>query len=206
MTAAAPPLRTQATAPPTHSRPLERGRGRWGMWLFIATEAMLFALLFFAYFYLGASRPEWPPKEDPSYKYALILLGILLLSSAVLHWGERGIKQGSAGRLKAGLGLTLLLGLAFLGVQMLEYRSHLKHLQPTTDAYGSIFYTITGFHLAHVLVGMLMLAFVFARALAGHFDRRRHLAVENASLYWHFVDVVWVCVVAVLYLSPHFYE
>lgn len=206
MTVLAPPMRQRPTVEEARGRPLERGRAKWGIWLFIATEAMLFALLFFAYLYLGASRPEWPAHEDPSYTYALVLLGILLASSVVLYLGERAIKRGSTAGLKAGLGGTLALGVVFLAVQTLEYRHHLRELQPTTDAYGSAFYTITSLHLGHLLLGMLMLAFVFARALAGHFDRKRHLAVENAAVYWHFVDVVWICIVALLYLSPHLYD
>lgn len=186
-------------------RPPERGRGVWGMNLFIATEAMLFVFAFFAYFYLGARHPRWPPGEDPSVTFALPLLGVLLLSSVVLHWGKRGVERGRTGRLRAGLGGTLILGVAFLVLQYFEYLEHLEHLTPRSNAYGSIFYAITSLHLAHVLVGMAILGHVFARALAGHFDEERHLAVANASRYWHFVDGVWLVVVAVLYVSPHFY-
>lgn len=186
-------------------RPTERGRGLWGMRLFVATEAMLFVLLFFAYFYLGASNSQWPLEKDPSFKYALILLGILLLSSFVAAWGEAGIRKDSVRRLNAGVGLTLLLGFLFLGIQALEYHHHLKELRPTDSAYGSIFYTITSLHLAHVVIGLLLLVFIFARGLAGHFSAGRHLAVKNAIFYWHFVDVVWVFVVAILYIAPHLY-
>lgn len=193
----------EVIAPPARAH--ERTRGRWGMWLFIATEATLFALLFFAYFFLGASRPEWPPREDPSYTIAMVLLGILIVSSVATWLGERAIKRGSTTGLVRGIGIALLLACAFVALQVLEYREHLKHFGPTTDAYGSIFYTITSFHLAHLLLGMLMLGFVLARAFAGHFDRERHLAVTNAALYWHFVDVVWALVVLVLYISPRLY-
>ncbi|MBN1237923.1 MAG: hypothetical protein JXB36_05445, partial [Gammaproteobacteria bacterium] len=88
----------------SHARPVERRRGEIGMWLFIGTEAMLFVLLFFAYFYLGSSKPQWPLSEDPSFTYALILLAILLVSSFVAHWGQRGIEADRPGQLKAGLG------------------------------------------------------------------------------------------------------
>ena len=203
MSAPAPSLGTPVQPP--RERPIEKMRGRWGMWLFIGTEGMLFALLFFGYFYLGGSQAKWPPREDPTLKLALVLLAILLASSVVLWWGERGIKRGSAATLRLGLVGTLLLAAAFLYVQSIEYRHHLQKLTPQTDAYGSIFYTITGFHLAHVIVGVLMLLFVLARAMAGHFDGERHLAVQLAALYWHFVDVVWLLVVAILYVSPRLY-
>ncbi|MBN1239394.1 MAG: heme-copper oxidase subunit III, partial [Gammaproteobacteria bacterium] len=82
---------------------------------------------------------------------------------------------------------------------------HLRTLTPEESAYGSIFYTITSFHFLHLVLGIFMLLFVLARAFAGHFDGRRHLAVKNATMYWHFVDIVWIFVVAILYLSPRFY-
>lgn len=187
-------------------RTRERGRGLWGMWLVIATEGMLFAMLFFGYFYLMASKPQWPLEKDPSVRYALVLLAILVASSFVASWGERGIRElGKVKRLNIGLGITILLGAAFLVIQYFEYQHHLKELTPTENAYGSIFYTITSFHMAHVIVGMMMLIFVFARSLAGHFDKDRHLAVKNTVLYWHFVDIVWVFVVSILYISPRFY-
>jgi cytochrome c oxidase subunit 3 len=184
-------------------RPIERRRGELGLWLFVATEAMLFALLLFAYFYLGSAHPEWPLRDNPQYGLALVLLALLVVSSGTAQWAQGGIAAGLRVRLLAGLGLTLLLAFAFVGVQLLEYRVHLRMLRPSDSAYGSIFYTITSVHFAHVVVGILMLAFVFARSLAGHFDAARHLAVRNAVAYWHFVDVVWIVVVGVLYLSPH---
>jgi heme/copper-type cytochrome/quinol oxidase subunit 3 len=189
----------------THRRPTEKRRGEIGMWLFIGTEAMLFALLFFGYFYLGASKPQWPLEEDPPFSLALWLLAILLASSVVAEWAKRGVAKDRTGRLKIGLGATLLLGALFVVVQMFEYRRHLKLLRPDENAYGSIFYTITSVHFAHVIVGLCLLLFVFARALAGHFDSKRHVAVKNATIYWHFVDLIWIFVVAIVYLSPHFY-
>lgn len=186
-------------------RPVERMRGRWGMYLFIATEAMLFVFFFFTYFYLGSHRPEWPPGEDPTLRWVLIMLGVLLLSSVVLWWGEKGIAKGAKGRLTAGIVGTLVLGLFFLALTWQEYREHLTKLTPDMNAYGSIFYSITSLHLTHLVLGMLMLAWLLARAVAGHFNEHKHLAVKNVSLYWHFVDTVWVFVVAILYLSPRLY-
>lgn len=205
MSTAAPPRDWEDSLQGPRVRPLERTRGKWGMWLFIGTEAMLFALLFFSYAYLGASRPEWPPRSDPAMKLALIMLGILMVSSVVLHWAERGIKKGAQARFKIGLILTLLLGGVFLVIQRFEFVHHLKEVTPGTNAYGSIFFTIASFHLAHLIVGMLMLLYILARAFAGHFSEEKHLAVENASLYWHFVDFIWLCVVITLYLTPRMY-
>ncbi len=83
---------------------------------------------------------------------------------------------------------------------MIEYRH--QPFGPSTDAYGSLFFTITGFHGAHVAVGLLMIAVVSLRAGLGHFSARRHLAVTNVAWYWHFVDAVWLVVFTSLYLSP----
>ena len=85
-------------------------------------------------------------------------------------------------------------------VQMIEY--HNSDFGPRTDAYGSLFYTVTGFHGAHVAVGLLMLLVVMVRAWLGHFAEGRHLAITNTAWYWHFVDVVWLAVFTSLYLSP----
>lgn len=190
-------------APAVRTR--ERKKDIWGMGLFIGTEAMLFAMFFFAYLYLAATDAEWPPHEAPALKLPLVLLVILLFSSATAFWAQRGIEADRPHQLQLGLLLTLLLGVAFFSVQFIEYRQHLHTLTPQEGAYGSVFYTITSFHLAHVILGFLMLVYLLARAVAGHFSAERHLAVKNVVLYWHFVDAVWVIVVLLLYLSPQFY-
>lgn len=193
-------------------RPLQRGperarerrMGELGMWLFIATEATLFSLLFFAYIYLGLSQAHWP-LEDPRYGKALMLAGILIASSVTAYWGQRAVEHGRMWSFKLALGLTLALGVAFIGLQIFEYRGHLQTLHPRDNSYGSIFYTIVSFHFLHVAVGWLMLWYVFARAWAGHFSSERHLAVKNVITYWHFVDFIWLFVVAILYISPQLY-
>lgn len=186
-------------------RPHERKRGLLAMWMFIATEAMLFALLFFAYFYLATSKPQWPLEKDPSYWKALIMLGILLVSSVTAHFAQKGIEKGSRVQLLIGLGVTLLLGAGFLGMTYWEYSVRLNTETPWDSAYASITYTITTLHLAHLVLGMCMLLFVLARAIAGHFSKHRYLAVQNAVRYWHFVDLIWLSIVIIVYLSPQFY-
>jgi heme/copper-type cytochrome/quinol oxidase subunit 3 len=177
--------------------------GAWGMMLAIATEAALFAYLLFSYFYLASmAHGPWPPHGAPELRLALPNTVILLLSSATMWWAESGIRRGAQGRLRWGLLLTFVLGAIFLGIQGVEYGS--QHFTLRTDAYGSLFYTITGFHGAHVFAGLLMNGVVQARAWLGHFTAERHLAVTNVAWYWHFVDVVWLAVFTSLYLSPHF--
>jgi len=176
-------------------------RGTGGMLLFITTEAFLFVTLFFAYFYLAHAAPHWPPKP-PKLTLALIMLGVLLTSSAVLYVGERRVRAGAQGSARLAVGGTIALGLGFLVLQGFEYRKRLKELRPTTDAYGSIFYTLTSIHGLHVTLGLLMLGWVLLLPRLEPMHRPPHRPLHNAALYWHFVDVVWVLIVAVLYLLP----
>jgi len=173
------------------------------MVLVIATEAMLFAYLLFGYFYLASSATgPWPPSGRPSLSLALPNTGILLASSVCIWWAERGIRAGSARRLVVGLVATLALGLTFVSIQAVEYSRESFRL--STNAYSSVFYTVTGLHGAHVLVGLLMVAVTLIRTLKGHFSAERHLAVTNTAMYWHFVDAVWLVVFVSLYASPYF--
>lgn len=175
--------------------------GAYGMLLLILTEASLFGYLLFSYFYLASmARGPWPPAGMPELRLALPNTGILLLSSGAMWWAESGIRRGRRGRLLIGLALALALGLVFLGIQLAEYRH--QPFGPSTDAYSSLFFTITGFHGAHVAAGLLMIAVVALRAGLGHFSASRHLAVTNVAWYWHFVDAVWLVVFTSLYLSP----
>lgn len=181
-------------------------RGTWAMWLFIASEAFLFVCLFFAYFYLGKGKPRWPMDPAPKLMLAFIMLGVLMASSVVLYWGELVLKEGREGAARLAVALTVLLGLGFLGIQAVEYHNHLKELKPTTDAYGSIFYTLTSFHAAHLLLGLLMLSYVLILPTLESATKSPHKALHNASLYWHFVDVVWVFIVALVYVLPNLHR
>jgi heme/copper-type cytochrome/quinol oxidase subunit 3 len=177
-------------------------RGTWAMLMFIATEAMLFVCLFFSYYYLGHAVPKWPP-EPPEYQLALVLLAVLLASSGVLHLGEKAERRGAIGSARAWTGLTIALGILFVGIQVIEFRNHLKKLQPATDAYGSMFYTITSIHGVHVILGLLMLFYVLLLPEIGPARKPPHRPLHNASLYWHFVDLVWLFIVGLLYVIPN---
>jgi len=183
--------------------PLDDLRGTEGMLLFIASEALLFLMLFFSYFYLGRNEPRWPMDPPPALTFALIMLGILAASSVTLFVGERAVKAGRQAAAKAWVGLTVGLGLAFLTLQVLEYRHHLEELKPTTDTYGSIFYTITSVHGLHLILGLLMLGYILLLPKLEPTHRPPHRPLHNAALYWHFVDLVWFVIVAVLYVAPN---
>lgn len=178
-----------------------RSPGWWVMMLVIVTEAMLFAYFLFGYLYLWSlAEGRWPPDGPPRLTLVAPNTAILIVSSISMWWGERGIRQGSPTRLCIGLFITLILGVIFLSLQGVEYSR--EQFTPRTNAYGSLFFTITGFHAAHVAVGLLMNVVVQVRAWLGHFDAKRHLAVTNAAMYWHFVDGVWIVVFFTLYIAP----
>jgi cytochrome c oxidase subunit 3 len=126
---------------------------------------------------------------------------VLLSSSVTVTWAHWGIKRGRRLWLIAGLGLTLCLGVLFLALQAHEYLHAYRelNLKPSSGVYGSTFFLLTGFHGAHVIAGALMLAVMLGRGVAGHFSRGNHFAFEAASWYWHFVDVVWLCLFTFVY-------
>ena len=182
---------------------LETERGSYGMMLTILTEGFLFISLFASYFMLGSNKERWRIEELPKLHYALPMLVVLLVSSVVLHWGERQVKKASYGSARLALGLTILVGLGFLALSALDYREHWRTLTPYSDSYGSIFYTIVSFHAAHVIVGLLILAYVLVLPRYAPAAESPYRPYHVAAMYWHFVDVVWIFVVAILYVGPH---
>jgi cytochrome c oxidase subunit 3 len=179
-----------------------------GMILFIASEVMFFAGLFAAYFSIRFAAVQWPPlvNEEKVEAFQLhneillpaILTTILVLSSVTMQMAVWGIRRGDRTAFLRNTAVTLVLGVTFLAGQLFDY-AHLG-FGITDTAFGSTFYTLTGFHGAHVLGGAVMLGVVLYRGLAGQFSARHHDAVEATSLYWHFVDVVWIVLFSTLYL------
>ena len=173
-----------------------------GMFLFIASEAMLFGAFFTAYFFVRVVNPEaqeWPlePFHLPVF-VAGVNTAILLTSSFTMHWALQSIKRGNRAGLKAGLVLTFLMGLTFLITQMLEYAR--IGFNPSDGAFGTIFFGLTGLHGAHVFVGLTLLAMATVRAFRGHYTPEHHHGVEIPGIYWHFVDVMWIVVYSTIYL------
>jgi cytochrome c oxidase subunit 3 len=179
-----------------------------GMILFITSEVMFFAGLFAAYFAVRsaaqATTEGWPPEPlghvlDP---FGLILPATILLvtSSFTCQWGVNAIRRGDRTGFIRNIGVTLILGIIFLGMQAYDYwiLGH-EGLTLGAGAFGTTYYTLTGFHGAHVFGGVIMLAVVLYRGLAGQFSARHHDAVEATSIYWHFVDVVWIALYLTLY-------
>jgi heme/copper-type cytochrome/quinol oxidase subunit 3 len=185
--------------------PIARSTGYWGMLLLIATEAALFAVLLASYFYVRFKTPgPWPPHGlgDPKLLKPVVMTALLMGSSGTAWYAERGIRRDDRRALHLGLAGTFVLGLGFLVLQGLEYHEKLARFGPRDHAYGSFFFTITGLHGSHVVVGLLILAWTQLYAWRGAYRSERHEAVECAALYWHFVHVAWLFVFASLYLSP----
>jgi cytochrome c oxidase subunit 3 len=180
-----------------------KASGWFGVWSLVLTESAIFVYLLFSYFYLAAQSPgPWPLGGPPSLLLAAPNTLILLLSSASLIWAERsGARRALRARLLGGIGLAIILGAIFVAVQLLEW--HGKPFTVRTGTYGSAYFVVTGFHLAHVLIGLLMLIVLFVWAAQGKFSRERHAPLTIAAIYWHFVDAVWLVVFTSLYLAPH---
>jgi cytochrome c oxidase subunit III len=179
-----------------------RASGWWGMLMLILTEAFLFAYLLFSYYYFAAQygRP-WLPSELPSFRLSAPNTVILILSSIAVWFGERGVRQGSRWRLILGLLIGLVLGVVFVGIQLLEWMD--KPFGLASHSYGSLYFTVTGFHMAHVLAGLLVLGALLLWSALGYFDRERMAPVTIGAAYWHFVDVVWLTVFFTFYVTPH---
>jgi heme/copper-type cytochrome/quinol oxidase subunit 3 len=193
-------MSTVARVAPTAARE----PGWWGMVLLVATEATVFALLLASYFYLQSRTTGlWPPDgiARPKLLVPTLMTVLLMASSIPAALADRRAARGDRRGLVTALLATLVLGAAFLGLQAWEYVERARVFTPRTDAYGSLFYTITGLHGAHVAAGLLLLAWAAVLGLRGAFEQQ-HLAVTNVSLYWHFVHGVWLFVFLSLYLVP----
>lgn len=181
--------------------PTGEGRGlRWGMFIFVLTDVMTFAAGFVYYFFIRTGA--WPPEQLPPLLSVLVFANtvILIVSSFTLHAAHSAIRKGKRRRFLAWLAVTVLLGITFVGGQVLEYYEFLVvEGVSVTTVFFSAFFGLTGLHGLHVSLGVVLLVILLVRALMGQFDSERHTAVATVSMYWHFVDAVWVFLVVTLY-------
>ena len=186
-----------------HHKPGGISSSLLGMVLFIASEVMFFGGLFGAYFTIRSAAPRWPPEGTPHLTtlYAAVLTAILVSSSVTMQFGVWAIRRNDSRRLMLWLAVSLLLGLCFLAGQANEYRMLIEEgMTLSSGVFGSTFFTLTGFHGAHVAGGAVFILIVLLRARSGQFTARYHDTVEMASYYWHFVDVVWLGLFSTIYL------
>jgi len=178
---------------------------RWGMLAFLGSELATFGALFGYYFYIRAG--EWGSMlvGVPNLTTSLVIGNtlILIVSSVTLHYAHVGIRNDDRAKFIGGLAVTLLLGVIFIGGQVYEYYEFIIHegFTLTSGLFASAFFGLTGLHGLHVSLGAVLLGIVFVRALMGQYSAERHVSVSTVSMYWHFVDVVWVFLVVVLYVG-----
>jgi heme/copper-type cytochrome/quinol oxidase subunit 3 len=170
---------------------------RMGIVLFLISETFLFGSLFWTYYYLRAQTVGWPP-EHPSNTLAWINTFLLLASSGVIFWAARAIRRGNETGLLSGLIVTVFLGASFIGITGWEWFH--ESFRPWTNAYGSIFFTMTGFHALHVFGGVLLMLALTIRTARHRISAGHAVAVEIGSLYWHFVDLIWILVFVTIFI------
>ncbi|TAM48312.1 MAG: heme-copper oxidase subunit III [Acidobacteria bacterium] len=177
--------------------------GRLGMRLLVAALSMLFAASLVAYGLIRSRAAVWPPAGMPHLPATLWVSTVLILASSVtMQAAVRAVRAGRERALRAGMLLTTLLGVLFLVSQTLNWFALVAaHLTAKANLYGFTFYILTGLHAAHVVGGLIPLAVVTARAFRGRYSAEFHPGVEYCAIYWHFLDVVWVVMFAVLMLS-----
>lgn len=201
---------------------------RWSMSWFIFSEIMFFGAFFSALFYARSiatpwlgdvnNKLLWPdfaatwPNAGPAglieafttmgpWPIPTINTAILLTSGLTVTWAHHALREGHRKQVIQGLAATVALGALFIFLQGFEYYHayHELNLKLTSGIYGSTFFMLTGFHGFHVTMGAIMLAVVLRRVIRGDFTAENHFAFEGAAWYWHFVDVVWLGLYAVVY-------
>ena len=174
------------------------------MWLFLASDCLLFGALISTYvLYRGASVSGPYPAEVFDIPYTSVSSFVLLASSLTMVLALAALQRGDVGRSRVWLLATALLGMTFVGGQVYEFTSFYREgLTLTQNVFGTSFYVLTGFHGTHVTIGILMLLTLVSLSLAGRLGPERAEAVELVGLYWHFVDIVWIVIFTVVYLIP----
>jgi len=179
---------------------------KFAMLLFLGTEVATFGAGFIYYFMIRGTD-VWAESAVPEVFGSLVIVNtvILLISSVTLHYSHVALRNGNRSRYLQLLAATLALGVIFIGGQVYEYYEFIVHEGFTIaeGAYGSAFYGLTGLHGLHVSLGAVLLGIVFIRSWYGQYSAERHTSVSTASMYWHFVDIVWVFLVVVLYVGAN---
>ena len=181
--------------------------GKFGMWIFLTGDAMSFGALLVAYGAIRAASSNWPiPNDILGISLTAFMTFLLIVSSLTMVRALSAVKHGDISGLKKYLGMTILGGVIFLGLQAYEW-THLIHegLGFTGNPWGSslfgaTFFSITGFHGMHVTGGVIYLSIVLINAQRGKFSAGNYNLVELVGLYWHFVDLIWILVFTLVYL------
>ncbi len=176
-----------------------------GFVLFLISDVVLFSAFIFAYLYLRNSVPQWPPlgadgKQLPRFDtlFAAVNSVVLFGSGATMHFALESWKHGAKKAFNAWMASTIILGSLFLAGQAYEY-IHAK-VTWAGSTIGASFFTLTGMHGFHVLVGVIYLIVLMGQANSGVYTKLKHFGLTAGTLYWHFVDVIWVALFTLFYL------
>lgn len=183
------------------------------MWVFLASDCMFFGALIATYLiyrgraeelYLAGQGVGPLPHEILDIPYTSVSAFVLLMSSLTMVLALAAVQKGDARGTRVWLFATSMLGSVFVGGQFFEF-SHFyeEGLGLTTNMFGATFYTLTGFHGAHVTIGVIMLMTLLVMSLRGGVTKRDAINVEIVGLYWHFVDIVWIIIFTLVYLIPY---
>ncbi|MGH2683514.1 MAG: cytochrome c oxidase subunit 3 [Actinomycetota bacterium] len=175
-----------------------------GMWAFLGSECLFFGAMISTYLLYRNRTLEGPSLADVyDIPYTSVSAFVLLMSSVTMVLALAAIQRGEHQKLRAWLLATALLGLVFVGGQAFEFTEFVQHgFTFRSSVAGSAFFMLTGFHGAHVTVGVLMLLGLLYLSLLGKLPTQDSLRVELVGLYWHFVDIVWIVIFTIVYLFP----
>ena len=175
-----------------------------GMWVFLGSECLLFGGLISTYMLYKSTSLKGPrPHDLYDIPFTSVSSFVLLMSSMTMVLALSAIQRGDHERCRVWLATTAMLGAIFISGQVYEFTGFVKHgMGYTTNTAASAFYTLTGFHGAHVSLGIVMLMSLVMMSVRGRLPQERSEVVEIVGLYWHFVDVVWILIFTVVYLIP----
>lgn len=175
------------------------GAGVLGMWLFLATLAVLFVAAIAGYLVVRLDAAQWPPPGMPRLPKGMWAATALILAASVtIHKALRAIEAGQRTASQRWLWTTLALGVAFLAVQSVNWWRLVAAHTSTKNLYAFTFFMLTGLHAAHVVGGLVLLGIVASRAARGRYGSGQHAGFTYAAMYWHFLDAVWIVVFGVL--------
>lgn len=178
--------------------------GWWGAWLLIISDSMIFAYEFFAYFWYSIQpSANWVPGGPPSFIYSGPQTAIVLIGCVSAWYAHRAISRNEIVATLIALGATVMLGAGFIALQFIDWFS--KPFGFSSSTYSSIYFLISGTHLAHFVIGWVMFLVIFLWTLLGYFDGVRNVPIAVGKLYWYFLAALWLAVFFVLNVTPYFF-
>ncbi|BCL36571.1 heme-copper oxidase subunit III [Nostoc sp. MS1] len=172
----------------------------WGLLTFLISESLMFGGFFATYLFFRGSTEVWPPEGTEVELFVPTINTIILVSSSfVIHFGDMAIKKGNVWGMRFWYLVTAIMGAVFLAGQVYEYQNLGYGL--TTNVFANCFYIMTGFHGLHVFIGLLLILGVLWRSRRpGHYSATKHIGIEMAEIYWHFVDIIWIILFTLVYI------